>query len=379
MQFKWPKMQKLVFNPTFSDEVLEYVLIEHEVDMLFVSKDKGTYYINYLIDEDIELHVLRYLCFEVSKMEVRALVTRGVSLYECMEDKAMFIYDVDSSDERAWYPITFKKIPIEALPEKNALLPPMDDKIVKDIYGFSLGEVCIIIDTNGEDNNLLPFSKLSKLLDCSQAVADAATTYYCEEYGAERSSISSVIQAEALQAASFAVLAKVSNEEVKKSISEILPRITLGLINKTQQQVYEILDHMPEVLARSFFEYYKFVLKNKVESIFYVDSKSFYLNEHRASKIKKNVNSANYVRESTENIKGYLVGANVKTGSFYFENQARTERIRGKVAEEFLDTHASITIDESTLWSAKITKHTEFRFSNFKQSFTLHGLERVAE
>lgn len=377
--FEWPLLQSSLVDININQNYT--LLIEDDIPLLYVTKSLNQYYLHYLIDEDADTQRRRYLYLPITNMKIRALVTRGLSLIDCLKSDDLIIYDLGKEDNLLFKAsIKYKDISTEALPESDSYLPPVSDNVIDILFGKDNNkELVFILEGEKVRNHIIPFHDLSSYLLNTQQVVTDSTSYYCEE-----NDITSPINAElgviATNAASFAINTKTVDKTVVKAIGEIIPKYTREFINFNDKDIYEILDTLPTKLSQSLFSYYKFIFKNDYETIIKVKNNSLYLNKEYVKKIKKNINSANYVREETITSKGYLLGGNLKTNSFYFVSSDANKTIKGHFSEEYLKTHPSetLTLSESQLWKAKFKMSIQYKFSEFKKIYELIELEQIS-
>lgn len=380
MRFSWPSYRRIIpgiFSP--GNHLITF--IEHEIPLLFLTVSDSSLHLNYSIDEDEETDTIRYLHVPITKMQSRALATAGLSLYYCLEAENIHIYDVNLDGEISLTAeLDFSEIPSDALPPKDEKIPPLSEKAIKDFLGFDTGDLCFLLENEETQNNTLSFDKLSKFLNVTQKLASESTSYFCEKSNTSAVTVDSELRVVASKAASFAIVTTTKNEIVKDAISELIPEITNLFLNNSPEQLFNYLDSLPQTLILSFFNYCKQILNNKYESIITHKKGSLYLNHSDVDTLKNNVNNANYSRTEDFEAIGYLVGANLKTNYFYFEDIERNLFYKGYMSTEFAATHTSLTLSESMItWKAKFNVKTEFKFSNFKHSYELVSLDEYKD
>lgn len=378
MKFKWPPFQYLLPGNFTIGEII-YTLLEHEIPILYVSTKNNELFLNYFIDEDDDNSLDRFINVPISKMKLRALVTGGVDLLSCLQCEQLYLYDVNWSGEVSFSTkVEFSKIPDEALPTEGVVLPEFSEEFIDEIFGFTSGELCFIVSDNSTENTI-SFDKLSKFLSSTQKLALRSTIYYCDDYEIDSSNINTELQVVAHKAASFAIVSKVKDPIVLESIYSTFSKLTIAFLNYENDEIYDLLDRLPVKLAESIFEYYKQILENDYSSIIKIKNKSLYLDSSQAKTIKLKVNSSSYIRKETVYVTGYLLGVNVKTSYYYFEEKKNGIPYRGKFDPDYLNSHNSFTVNSETLWKAKIEHCTEFKFSRFITTHTLKNLELVEE
>lgn len=370
MYFSWPKLQTLITDNIQIDNLI-VILIQHDEALLFVTKNDGKYFLNYLIDEDETQR--RYLYVPISHMSLRALVTQGISLFECLKSENLFIYDLNNNSEISFAAIVnFDSISEDALPEPYELLPELTQSIIDKIFNFESTDLCFILSGENLNNHSIPFEKLSKFLLNAQKVSSEATSYYCMQHGFGIPS-ETELRVTTHQAASFAINTYVRDNVILDAINEVIPTFTQKLLSSNPTQMYDLLDSIPTSFAQSIFAYYNTILSNKYESIIKIKNQSFYLNTNRILRIKENVNNANYIREEIINSKGYLVGGNIKTNYFYFVDKENGITYKGRISEEYLSVHRSksLFLSDQKIQKAKFRLSIEFKFSKFNQFYEL--------
>jgi hypothetical protein len=371
MYFKWPKLQSSMVD---NISIKEYIatLIEHNGPLLYITKNSHTFFLNYMIDEDEEKQTRRFLHVPISHMKLRALVTQGIPLRDCLQAENLYIYDLDrDSGVVIAAQIEYQNIDDDALPNAKEYLPQLSDEIIDVVFGFKSDDVCFILSGRSLENHSMSFDKLSKFLIGTQQIATEATNFYCEQNTLEIPS-EIELRVTAPQAASFAINTRVMNDVVLDAISTIIPEYTERLLTQNSRSIYSLLDTVPVSFAQSLFEYYKLTLRNHYESIIKIKNKSFYLNIDRVKQIKKNVNDAKYIREEVVNATGYLVGGNIKTNYFYFIDKESKITYRGRISEDYSSTHnSSLTLSDTKIRRAKFNLSTKFRFGKFEQIYEL--------
>jgi len=375
--FKWPSLQSDLVDINLDGEY--HILIEHEFPLLFITYQDNQYYLHYLIDKSSDTR--RFILMPIGRMKLRALVTKGISLYDCIKAQSLRVYDLNSNDEVVLTgKINFDDIDINALPKEEAYLPAISNNIIDVLFGQENNkELVFILEGDKVTSNSIPFDDLSKFLSKTQKVVTDSANFYCEEK-AINNSINSEMNVIATNAASFAINSKVIDKNVLNAIEEVIPIYTNKFINLTFEEIYDILDILPTDLSQSLFDYYKFISKNNYESIIKIKNKSLYLNKEYVIKIKENINGANYIRKETFTSKGYLVGGNVITSFFYFLNAEDNKAIKGHFSKDYIETHAPrITLDRKKLWKAKIELSIEYKFSEFKKIYEILDLEEISQ
>jgi hypothetical protein len=376
MYFKWPKMQSTIVD-SISIETHVVTLIEHNGPLLYVTKHSSLFFLNYLIDEDEEKLIRRFLHIPISHMKLRALVTQGVSLFNCLQSDILYIYDLDkTSDVLLTAQINFQDIDETALPIANEYLPELSNDIINKLFGFESEELCFILSGKNLENHSMSFEKLSKFLINSQQIATEATNFYCEQKELQFPPITD-LRVTTHKAASFAINTRAENSIVLDALSKILPEYTHRLMTLNSSEIYNLLDTLPVNFARSLFEYYKLTLRNHYESIIKIRNKSFYLNTDSVKTIKKNVNDAKYIREEILHITGFLIGGNVKTNYFYFIDKELNIVYRGRISDDYSSNHADLILSDKKVRKATIKLSTNFKFSKFVQIYELQELSET--
>jgi len=375
--FKWPLFQSL--STDINIELGYDILIEADIPLLYITKSFNQYFLHYLIDEDNDLEKFRYLYIPISKMKIRALVTNGITLFNCINTDNLYIYDLDLEDNILFTArIKYNEIDSKALPKKNSLLPPLSQEIIDKLYGVENNkELVFILEGDKVNQHTIPFNDLSTYLNrTQQVVADSANYYYDENNMGVP--INSELRVISTNAASFAINTNAIDKNILKAIEEIIPKYTEIFINSDKQAIYDILDILPIKLSQSLFDYYKFIMKNDYESIIKIKTKSLYLNKDYVKIIKAHINGADYTREEAITAVGYLVGGNINTKSFYFINKEDNKAIQGHFSKDYIDTHpATLTLDNKKIWKAKFKLSIEYKFSDFKKTYELLELEEV--
>lgn len=374
MIFNWEKLQ------TVMDDCINYknhiaTLLAHDVDILFISQFSNQYFLNFLVDEDEDKELLRYLNVPISTMQLRALVTGGATLYECLKVDNIFIYDLYQNTKlEKCYSLAFKNIDKEALPNKDELLPPISETIVKKLFDFDTGKLSFILSGKSVSNHTISFEKLSKFLIASQDLASDTTKFYCEENDLKQPSNVELL-VEAQQAASFAITTKAQDEIIIEALNEIMPKYTQNLLISTPSEVYNLLDRVSSInFLKSLFAFYNIVLSNKYESIIKTEKKSFYLNSDKVKQIKTSVNNANYARQEYITVIGYLVGGNIKTRYFYFLDKETKTSLSGKISEDYPHAH-TLDLSDKKIRTARFKKITKITFNKFIHTYELIELD----
>ena len=377
--FKWPLLQSVLTDINIE---LDYdVLIEVDIPLLYITKSFNQYFLHYLIDEDRDLEKFRYLYIPISKMKIRALVTNGITLFNCINTNNLYIYDLDLEDNILFTArIEYNEIDFKALPKKDSLLPPLSQGIIDKLYGVENNkELVFILEGDKVNHHTIPFNDLSTYLNRTQQVVTDSASYYYDENNMGVP-INSELRVISTNAASFAINTNAIDKNILKAIEEIIPKYTEIFINSDKEAIYDILDILPTKLSQSLFDYYKFILKNDYESIIKIKTKSLYLNKDYVKIIKANINGADYTREESITAIGYLVGGNINTKSFYFINKEDNKAIQGHFSKDYIDTHPStLTLDNKKIWKAKFKLSIEYKFSDFKKTYELLELEEVTK
>lgn len=373
--FKWSPSQSIVMDINL-DAGYE-VLIEHDIPLLYITKEFKQYYLHYMIDKNGDIR--RYLYLPISKMKLRALVTNGISLYESLMQENLYLYDLDIDDNVLFVkPIKHSDIINDALPKNDIFLPKMPDSIIDSLFGTENNkELVFILEGKQVQQHSIPFNDLSTYLSRTQQVISDSSSYYYEENNINIP-INSELRVITTNAASFSIHANAIDKNLLTAIQEIIPKYTEKFIKSDIQVIHEILDILPTRLSQSLFNYYKFIFKNDYESIIKIKDKSLYLNKEYIKKIKLNINNAEYIRKESIAGEGYLLGANIKTNSFYFVDKEGLKTIKGHFSKAYLDTHPStLTLSDEKLWKAKFQLSIEYNFSEFKKNYELLELEAV--
>jgi len=377
--FKWPLLQTSLVDINIDENHI--VLIEDEIPLLYLTKNLNQYYVHYLIDEDDDLEKRRYLYFPISTMKIRALITNGISLFDCLKSDYLLIYDLGKENNLLFKAtIKYEYIEREALPDYDSYLPPISDNIIDILFGKDNNkELVFILEGDNVKQHTIPFNDLSTYLVRTQQVVTDSASYYYEENDIG-TPINSELRVISTNAASFAINTNAIDKNLLKAIEEIIPKYTEIFINSDKQAIYDMLDILPTKLSQSLFDYYKFILKNDYESIIKIKSKSLYLNQDYVKIIKANINGADYIREESITAIGYLVGGNINTKAFYFINKENNKAIQGHFSKDYSDTHPStLTLDNKKIWKAKFKLSIEYKFSDFKKTYELLELEEVTK
>lgn len=376
MYFSWPKLQTLITDNIQIDNLI-VTLIQHNEPLLFVTKNNSKYFLNYLIDEDEVQR--RFLYVPISHMSLRALVTRGISLFECLKSENLFLYDLNINSQISFTAnVDFDDISEDALPAPYELLPELSQNVIEILFDFESTDLCFILSGENLDNHTMSFDKLSKFLLNAQKVSSEATNYYCLQHSFNIP-FDTELRVTTHQAASFAINTYVKDDVILDAINEVIPTFTQKLLTSNSTQMYNLLDSIPTSFAQSLFTYFNTILSNKYESIIKIKNQSFYLNTSRILRIKENVNNANYIREETINSIGYLVGGNIKTNYFYFVDKENGITYKGRISEEYSSVHESksLFLSDQKIQKAKFRLSIEFKFSKFNQFYELLELSDV--
>lgn len=371
MFFNWPKLQSIApYNIDVSNNIV-ITLIEHNGPLLFITKEENRYYLNYLIDESENEEERRFLHLPISHMKLRALVTQGITLYECLKSENIYIYDLNLKSEIIFYSkIKFEDLDLKALPIDDELLPKLSEDAINKVFGFKSEPLCFILSNDSTKDHTMAFEKLSKYLENIQKVASETTSFYCDTNNIKMP-YDTELRVTTYQAASFAINANSSNKLMITAIQDVLPKYTNMLLKSNHKEIYDLLDSIPTNFAKSLFSYFNLILNNKYETIIKVDNRSVYLNSGWVKEIKKNVNAANYIREEFINATGYLIGGNIKTNYFYFIAKEDEQTYRGRLSEEYTATHPNLTLSETSLREAKFKLSIEFKFNSFEKKYEL--------
>ena len=375
--FKWPLLQSSLVDININQNYI--VLVEDEIPLLYVTKSLNQYYLHYLIDEDDDAQKRRYLYLPIKKMKIRALVTRGISLLDCLKSDNLIIYDLGKEDNFLLKAnIKYEDINKEALPENDSYLPPISDNVIDILFGIENNkELVFILEGDRVNHHTIPFNDLSTYLNRTQQVVTDSASYYYDENNIGVP-INSELRVISTNAASFAINTNAIDKNVLKAIEEIIPKYTEIFIKSDKQAIYDILDILPLKLSKSLFDYYKFILKNDYESIIKIKTKSLYLSKDYVKIIKAHINGADYTREEFITAVGYLVGGNINTKSFYFIKKEDNKAIQGHFSKDYVDTHPStLILDNKKIWQAKFKLSIEYNFSDFKKTYELLELEEV--
>lgn len=370
MIFKWKKLQ-IVLNDCINYKNHIATLLTHDIDILFISQFSNQYFLNFLIDEDEDQELLRYLYVPISTMKLRALVTGGATLYECLKVDNVFVYDLYQNTKlEKCYSLAFKNIDENALPNKDELLPPISETIVKKIYGFDTGKLSFILSGETVANHTISFEKLSKFLLVSQNLASDTTQAYCAENNLKQPS-NLELRAEAQQAASFAITTKAHDDIIIEALNATMSKYTKNLLTSTPSEIYKLLDEVSSIdFLKSLFAFYSIVLSNKYESIIKTEKQSFYLNTDKVKQIKKSVNDAKYARQDHITATGYLLGGNIRTRYFYFFDKETKTSLSGKISEDYPNSH-TLDLSDKKIRTARFKRITKIKFNNFIHTYEL--------
>ncbi|CAK8723293.1 MAG: hypothetical protein CDV28_10397 [Candidatus Electronema aureum] len=368
MNFNWQDYRQKI--PSFFSPGKHFLtLMEYEFPLLFISSAEESLYLNYFIDED-ECGIIRYLHVPISIMKIRALASGGIALYDCINAENIHIYDLNQDGNVSFVAeLDFSNIPTDALPPKEEKIPALSKDIINSVlYGFDPGELCFILSSKTTSKHTLSFNKLSNFLKTTQNLVSKLPLY---NKAVDRCITSDdyELSAVALKAASFAVTATTENESAKNAISTYIPEITNLFLKSSPDDIRRYFDLIPKELILAFFEYYKEILSNKYEFILQHKSGSMYLNYSDVEKIKRNVNNANYSKKEYLEKEGYLIGANLNTNSFYFEDIEKNI-YKGKMSSDFLTSRSEVTLSKITC-NASFKIETEMKFSKFTHFYEL--------
>jgi len=179
--FKWPLLQSSLVDININQNYI--VLVEDEIPLLYVTKSLNQYYLHYLIDEDDDAQKRRYLYLPIKKMKIRALVTRGISLLDCLKSDNLIIYDLGKEDNLLLKAnIKYEDINKEALPENDSYLPPISDNVIDILFGIENNkELVFILEGDKVNHHTIPFNDLSTYLNRTQQVVTDSASYYYDE------------------------------------------------------------------------------------------------------------------------------------------------------------------------------------------------------
>ncbi len=371
MIFEWPSYrQKISFFPG----VNFLTLMEYDFKLLFVSSISDKFYLNYFIDEDDNEGKIRYLYTPISMMQIRALASGSLAIYECINTKDIHIYDIGNDGVVLFSAeLDFSEIPKDALPPEYESIPPLSKDKINELYGFDLGDLCFVLSSSDTGNHTLSFNKLSNFLKVTQNIVYNLPS--CNGASVNQSSSDDYeLKAVALKAASFAIISTTKNEQAKKDISIFIPELINFFIRKSPDEVYSKLHNMPKKLIGAFFEYCKEILNNKYEFILKHSDGFLYINHLNIEKIRKNVDAANCSQVEEIEVSGYLIGANLHNNSFCFENIDGDKIYKGKMSRDFKSSNSVITLSKISC-KALLKNETEIRFSKITNSYELLKLE----
>lgn len=371
MNFHWQDYRQEIPG-TFSRGKHFLTLMEYEFPLLFVSSAEENLYLNYFIDED-DSGIIRYLHVPISIMQVRALASGGLALYDCINTKDVHIYDVNQNGSISFVAeLDFFSIPAEALPPEEEKIPALSKDIINSrLYDFDPGELCFILSSKDTLKNTLSFNKLSSFLKTTQDLVSKLPLYKATPNCATSDDYE--LSAVALKAASFAVTATTENESAKNAISIYIPEITNLFSKSSSDEIRSHLASIPKELISALFQYYKEILNNKYESILQHKSGSMYLSYSDVEKIKRNVNNANYSKTEYIEKEGYLIGANLNTNYFYFEDTGKNI-YKGKMSPDFISSRSEVTMSK-IIYRASFKIEIEMKFSKFTHYYELLKIE----
>lgn len=372
MYFNWPRLQSSLTDAISINNHL-VTLIEHDGPLLFVTTNtnKDTYFLNYLIDEDEDKDIRRFLHIQISHMKLRALVTQGITLYDCLNTNNLYIFDLDYSSEIILSAeINFEMLDKEALPASNELLPELSKNIVEALFGFESSDLCFILSGSNVEHHSMSFDKLSKYLNGAQKITSETVVFYCETNNLQQP-IDTELRVTSHKAASFAINTYVKDNIVLEALINTLPKYTEMFLTLNSTEIYNILDEIPTSFAKSLFSYFNIINNNKFESIIKIKNKSFYLDREKIKLIKENIDNAKYIREEHINSTGYLIGGNIKTEHFYFIDKDTNETFRGHISEDYSSSHTTLTLSDTQLRKAKFKLSIKYKFNSFVQEYEL--------
>ena len=372
MNFNWQNYHQIIPS-CFSAGKHFLTLIEHEFPLLFVSSKKECFYLNYFIDED-GYGIVRYLHVPISKMQIRVLASGDIALRDCLNSEKVQIYDIYQDGNVSFAAkINFSDIPSDALPPEGENIPALSIDVISKLYGFNPGELCFVLSSKETENHTLSFNKLSNFLKSTQSLVAKLPLYNKENN--RTSSDDYELRAVALEAASFAIKASTENEKAKNAISVYIPEITNFFSKSTSEAIRDYLDILPKELSLAFFEYYKEILNNKYEFILQHNKGAMYLNYHDIEKIKRNIDNANYSKIEFLEKEGYLIGANLNTNAFYFEDTEKNI-YRGKMSDHFISSRSEVTLSK-TACRASFKIEIQMKFSKFTHFHELLEIKEI--
>ncbi len=371
MIFEWPSYrQKISFFPG----VNFLTLMEYDFQLLFISSINDRFYLNYFIDEDDNEGKIRYLHTPISMMQIRALASGSLAIYDCINTKDIHIYDIGNDGTVLFSAeLDFSEIPKDALPPKDESIPPLSKGKINELYGFELGDLCFVLSNSDTTHHTLSFNKLSNFLKVTQNIV--YNLPLCNKISGNQSvSDDYELKAVALQAASFAIISTTKNECAKKDISIFIPELINFFTRRSPDEVYSKLYNMQKKLISAFLEYCKEILNNKYEFILKHSDGFLYVNHFGIEKIRKNIDAANCSQVEEIEISGYLIGANLHNNSFCFEDIDGNKIYKGKMSRDFTSSHPEITLSKTTC-KAWLKNEIEIRFSKITNSYELLKIE----
>lgn len=370
MYFNWPKLRPSLTDAININERV-VTLIEHDEPLLFVTKKENIYFLNYLIDEDEDKDIRRFLHVKISHMQLRALVTQGITLYNCLNTDNLYIYDLDYlSNIILSVEVKFEQLDKEALPISSEYLPELSESVIETLFGFEASDLCFILSGSNVENHSMSFDKMSKYLNGAQKIASEAAIFYCETKTLQPP-VDMELRVLAPKSASFAINTYVKENIILEAINELLPKYTQLFSTSNSAEIYNILDEIPTSFAKSLFSYFNIIMSNKFESIIKIKNKSFYINAEQVKLIKNNVNNAKYIREEPINSTGYLIGGNLKTDHFYFIDKETQVTYKGKISENYSSSHETLILSDKKIRKAKFMLSTKYKFSSFVEEYEL--------
>lgn len=367
----WPLLQSIVWPKENIGEVIG-TLVGYEHDFLILLKKDNKFRLQYLADMDENNACLRYIVVEIDKMRLRGLLTSCYPLNDCISNRPIAIMDYNyNADEYIFYQSDGVAIPLECHPEQNLVLPAIHERFIQLAMGFVPSNCCIIVGGEAVSNNSISFADYSKLLSSIQRASN-------ECLGTENLkniSYNPNLRVEAQQAASFAIQIIAEDIQAADLLGSKINEFSELFTNGSKEAIYDVLDKMPTSLAKALFSLYGLTMSGGLEILYKLGKHYCYLDGSRSHLIRSNINDARYVRNEEVVAHGYLVGANLKTNYFYFEEIDNGSRYRGKLSEEFSALNGKLTIDEETIWRATFIATTEFNFAKISQKYLLTKLE----
>ena len=116
------------------------VLIEYEGPRAaFFTDEMGSIFFGVASDED-EGHV-RWIVSEISPLEAKGIALRATTLRQALTQERVDVVDFDmrGNPSAAWH-VAFSEVPLDALPEVSALLPPLTEPVLREILAGELAQ-----------------------------------------------------------------------------------------------------------------------------------------------------------------------------------------------------------------------------------------------